>query len=148
MSLVNEHDKNVISVDTVQDVKVSMEQSLDDITMFDNLKLQEITPSYKDMALYFHEIMNKKAECSTASDDLYSIKEVSKMDFTEKTLDHSDEILTQNKSKKNEDCDKDKKTLEEAVGDEEKINEDELHQKSKGDSDIGESDNPKSSNET
>lgn len=41
-----------------------------------------------------------------------------------------------------------KKTLEEAVGDEEKINEDELHQKSKGDSDIGESDNPKSSNET
>ena len=148
LSLVNEHNKNVISVDTVQDVKVSMEQSLDDITMFDNLKLQEITPSYKDMALYFHEIMNKKAECSTASDDLYSIKEVSKMDFTEKTLDHSDEILTQNKSKKNEDCDKDKKTLEEAVGDEEKINEDELHQKSKGDSDIGESDNPKSSNET
>lgn len=47
------HDKDVISEDTVKDVKVSIEQILDDTDVFDNLKLQEINPKYKDFACVY-----------------------------------------------------------------------------------------------
>lgn len=90
--------------------------------------------------------MNKKTEFSNVNEDLCTSKELSRKDFIEKALDYNDEIPTQNKSKKNEGSDEDKKTFEEEVGEDEKINADELHQKSKGNSDMGESDNPKSPN--
>lgn len=43
----------MISEDTVKDVKVSIEQILDDTDVFDNLKLQEINPKYKDFACVY-----------------------------------------------------------------------------------------------